>query len=104
VPAAFAFQVVRGLGISAIEVGVNTTVQRTVPAGMQGRVFANLYGCIGLAVGVAYVVGGPLLDATGPRLVLVGGSIGGLMATTWMALRLRRAESHRARDEESAIA
>jgi MFS family permease len=88
VPAAFAFQAVRGLGISLVEVGVNTTVQRIVPAGMQGRVFANLYGFIGLAAGLSYVVGGPLLDATGPRLVLAAGGLGGLVATAWMTLRL----------------
>ena len=88
VPAAFAFQAIRGLGISMVEVGVNTTVQRVVPAGMQGRAFANLYGFIGLAAGVAYIAGGPLLDATGPRLVLAVGGMGGLVATAWMALNL----------------
>jgi MFS family permease len=92
VPTALAFQVVRGLGISAVEVGVNTTVQREVPAGMQGRAFANLYGFIGLAAGLAYIVGGPLLDATGPRFVLIAGSIGGLIATAWMALRLLKSD------------
>jgi MFS family permease len=88
VPAAVAFQVVRGLGISAIDVGVNTTVQRIVPQGMQGRAFANLYGLVGIAVGLAYVVGGPLLDTTGPRFILVAGGTGGLIATIWMALQL----------------
>ncbi len=88
IPAAFAFQAVRGLGISMVEVGVNTIVQRVVPPDMQGRAFANVYGFIGLAAGVSYVVGGPLLDATGPRLVLVLGGAGGLVATALMALRL----------------
>lgn len=88
VPAAFALQAVRGLGISLIEVGVNTQVQRLVPVGMQGRVFANLYGFIGLAAALSYVGGGPLLDATGPRVVLIVAGAGGLAATAWMALRL----------------
>jgi hypothetical protein len=65
-------------------------VQRIVPQGMQGRAFANLYGLIGIAVGLAYIVGGPLLDATGPRVVLAAGGLGGLIATAWMAFRLRR--------------
>jgi MFS family permease len=98
VPAAVAFQVVRGLGISAVEVGVNTTVQRIVPQGMQGRAFANLYGLIGIAVGLAYIVGGPLLDATGPRVVLAAGGLGGLIATAWMALRLRHADARTDRE------
>lgn len=90
VPAAFGFQLVRGLGISLIDVSVNTFVQRSVPPGMQGRVFANLYGFIGIAAGVAYVTGGPLLDLSGPRLVFLVAGIGGLVATAWMALRLPR--------------
>ena len=100
VPAAVAFQIVRGLGISAIDVGVNTIVQRIVPQGMQGRAFANLYGLVGIAVGLAYIVGGPLLDTTGPRVVLVAGGLGGLIATSWMAVRLLRAEPQPAPDDE----
>jgi MFS family permease len=88
IPVAFAMQTVRGFGISLIEVGVNTVVQRIVPPEMQGRVFANLYGAIGLAAGLSYAVGGFLLDATGPRLLLVIGGLGGLAATGWTALRL----------------
>jgi MFS family permease len=104
VPAAVAFQIVRGLGISAVEVGVNTTVQRIVPAGMQGRAFANLYGFIGLAAGLSYIVGGPLLDMTGSRVILVVGGLGGLVATGWMALHLLRPGSQATTDEESVIA
>ena len=103
VPAAFGFQAVRGLGISMIEVGVNTTVQRIVTPGMQGRVFANLYGSIGMAAGVSYLVGGPLLDATGPRVLLVIAGLGGLAATAWMAVQLPHAGRQRAeRTEEGA--
>lgn len=88
IPAAFAMQVIRGMGISLVEVGTNTLVQRIVPAGMQGRVFANLYGAIGLAAALSYVVGGPLLDATGPRVVLLVGGIGSVLAAAWTAWRL----------------
>jgi MFS family permease len=91
VPTAFGFQAVRGLGISMLDVGVNTLVQRIVAPGMQGRAFANLYGLIGLSAGVSYVAGGPLLDATGPRVLLIVAGIGGLAATAWMAVRLPRA-------------
>ncbi|HEV2127838.1 MAG TPA: hypothetical protein VGR22_04380 [Thermomicrobiales bacterium] len=64
-----------------IEVGVNTMVQRIVAPGMQGRVFANLYGFIGVAAGASYAAGGPLLDATGPRVLLIIAGLGGLIAT-----------------------
>jgi MFS family permease len=104
VPAAVAFQFVRGLGISALDVGVNTTVQRIVPSGMQGRAFANLYGLVGIAVGLSYLVGGPLLDATGPRVVLVAGGLGGLIATAWMAISLRRSAQKVQPNDESSIA
>jgi hypothetical protein len=49
--------------LNPIDVGTNTLVQRSVPPGMQGRVFANLYGAIGLAAGLSYALGGVLLDA-----------------------------------------
>ena len=88
IPVAFAMQAVRGFGISLVDVGTSTLVQRSVPPGMQGRVFANLYGAIGLAAGLSYALGGVLLDATGPRLVLVIAGLGGLAAAAWTALRL----------------
>lgn len=91
IPAAFAMQAVRDFGISLLDIGVNTQVQRIVPPGMQGRVFANLYGAVGLAAGISYAGGGLLLDATGPRDVLVIAGLGGLAATVGIALRLPRA-------------
>jgi MFS family permease len=88
IPVAFGMQAVRGLGISLTDVGTNTLVQQVVPPGMQGRVFANLYGAIGLAAGLSYAVGGVLLDATGPRLLLIIAGVGGLGAAAWTALQL----------------
>jgi MFS family permease len=91
ISAAFVMQAIRGLGISLIDVGSNTLIQRTVPRGMQGRVFANFYGAIGLAAGLSYAVGGFLLDATGPRTVLILGGLGGLAATLGLWLKLPEA-------------
>jgi predicted MFS family arabinose efflux permease len=85
---AVAMQVVRGLGISLVEVGHNVAIARGVPAHLHGRVFANLYASLGVAAGVAYAVGGPLIDATSPRAVLVGSGLLGLAVTGVMALRL----------------
>jgi hypothetical protein len=83
--AAWAMQVVRGLGVSAVDVGHSTLLQRTVPAERLGRTFANLYGVIGVAAGVSYLSGGVLLHVASPRLLLVIAGAGGLLAATWTA-------------------
>jgi MFS family permease len=88
---AFAMQVVRGGGLSLVDVGTTTLVQRSVPPALRGRAFANLYGGVGLAAAASYAVGGPLLELLSPRglLVLAGG--GGLAASAATALAVRRA-------------
>jgi MFS family permease len=90
VAAAFALQAVRGLGIAALDVAATTLVQRIVPAGLLGRVFGTLYGGIGVAAAVAYLLGGLLLDRTGPRTAFVTAGAAGLLATAATALALRR--------------
>jgi MFS family permease len=75
---ALAMQAVRGIGNAVIGVGVDTLVQREIPRAVRGRVFANLYGGVGVAAGVSYVVGGALVDVVGPRAVLIGAGTGGL--------------------------
>jgi MFS family permease len=93
--AAFAMQVVRGGGLSLVDVGTTTLVQRSVPAELRGRAFANLYGGVGLAAAVSYAVGGPLLELLSPRglLVLAGG--GGIAASAATALAVRGARGRR---------
>jgi MFS family permease len=91
VAAAFAVQAVRGLGIAATDVAATTLVQRTVPPGLQGRVFGSLYGGIGVAAALAYLLGGLLLDRTTPRVAFVAAGAAGLLATGATALALRRA-------------
>ena len=87
--AACAMQVVRGLGVSAVDVGVSTLLARRVPAERLGRTFANLFGVIGLAAGVSYFAGGLLLHVASPRVVLVIAGLGGLAAATWTAVVAR---------------
>lgn len=87
---AFAMQAVRGLGISLIEVSVQTFVQRTVPKGMQGRAFANLFGAVGLSAGLSYAVGGPLIDLAGPRFALAAGGFAGAVVAVAVARTLSR--------------
>ena len=90
VAAAFAVQTVRGLGIAAMDVATNTLLHRLVPATMLGRVFANLYGAIGVAAALSYVGGSVLLDRTSApvTLILAGGL--GTVATIVTAVALRR--------------
>jgi MFS family permease len=94
IAAAFAMQLVRGVGISLMEVGPTTLVQRTVPRHLLGRVFANLYGAIGVAAGVSYLVGGPLLERLSPRTVFVIAGAGGIAASAILALRLLTSTAH----------
>jgi MFS family permease len=91
VAAAFALQAVRGLGIAALDVAATTMVQRTVPPFLLGRVFGSLYGAIGVAAALAYLLGGLLLDRTTPRVAFVTAGTAGLLATAATALALRRA-------------
>ncbi|HJU03173.1 MAG TPA: MFS transporter, partial [Actinomycetes bacterium] len=91
VAAAFAVQAVRGLGIAATDVAATTLVQRSVPRDLQGRVFGSLYGGIGVAAALSYLLGGLLLDRTTPRVAFVAAGAAGLLATGATALALRRA-------------
>jgi MFS family permease len=91
VAAALAVQAGRGLGIAALDVAATTMVQRTVPPHLLGRVFGSLYGGIGVAAALAYLLGGLLLDRTTPRVAFVAAGAAGLLATGITALALRRA-------------
>jgi MFS family permease len=79
--AAVAFQAVRGVGLAAYETGLQTTLQRTVPRQLLGRVFANVYGAVNVAACVGLLVAGPLLDATSARTVLLACAGTGLVST-----------------------
>jgi MFS family permease len=89
--AALGFQVVRGIGLAAMDVGHNTLIQRRVPPAMLGRVFGNVYGAVGAAAGLSYVLGGLLLDATSARVTLIVAGAGGLLAASVAAVLLPRA-------------
>jgi MFS family permease len=88
--AALALQTIRGLGIAALDVAINTHLQRVVPAHMLGRVFGNLYGAIGLAAGISYVFGGLLLQHTDARVTFITAGAGGLLAAGATAVALAR--------------
>ncbi len=88
VAAAFGLQAVRGVGLSAIDVASNTLFQRRVPPHLLARAFGNLYGAVGVAAGVSYLLGALLLDVTSPRTTFVVAGAGGLLATAATALAL----------------
>lgn len=95
VAAAFVVQTIRGLGIAAMDVAVNTMLQRSVPRDLLGRVFGSLYGAIGVAAALAYVLGGLLIDFTNARIAFLAGGAGGLLATLAVAAALRRNHTKR---------
>lgn len=88
VVAALLLQTVRGLGIAAQDVAATTFIQRGVPRALQGRTFSMFYGAIGLAAGVSYVLGGLLLNATGPQITFVIAGSCGLVVAAITALVL----------------
>jgi MFS family permease len=102
---AFAVQLLRGVGLSAIDVGVNTFLQRQVSAGMRGRVFGNLYAGIGAAAAASYLLGALLLELTDPRTTFIvagGGGLGATVATAAAASRAHRGGLDRLNDHTSA--
>jgi MFS family permease len=88
VPVAFTMQAVRGMGLSLSDMANNTLIQRLVPRRLLGRVFGNIYGAIGMAASLSYMLGGILIDITNPRFVFVLAGAGGLISTAIIALTL----------------
>lgn len=87
---ALTFQVVRGLGVALTDVGHTNLIQRNVPAHLRGRAFANLYAALGVSVGIAFAIGGPLVDWAGPRAALVASGLAGVAAALVTAGTLGR--------------
>ena len=87
---AVAFQMVRGVGTAAIDVNLQTLLQRSVAPDMLGRVFANVYGAVGIAAALSVAIAGPFLDATSPGTVLVATGLAAFAAAGTSAFLLRR--------------
>lgn len=90
IAAALLLQAVRGVGIAALDVGVNSHLQRVVPPSFLGRAFGTLYGAVGLAAGISYLLGGVLLTATDARVTFVVAGAGGLLVSLAAAVALHR--------------
>jgi hypothetical protein len=68
-----------------------------------GRVFANLYGAIGLAAGLSYVIGGRLLDSISAGTVLTVGGAGGCAVTAVFALRMLTSTRHAETNDDPGL-
>ena len=90
--AAFAAQVLRGLALPVLDGFVATLVQRTVPPALLGRAIANVYGGVSVAAALGLLVGGPLIDATSPRVAILLAGAGGVAGAGLTALLLRDVE------------
>ncbi|MFI0351110.1 MFS transporter [Actinomadura sp. 9N407] len=91
--AALLLQTLRGVGIAALDVGVNTHLQRVVPPSVLGQAFGTLYGAVGLGAGLSYVLGGLLLAATDARITFVAAGAGGLLVSVITAAAIYRSRS-----------
>ena len=92
IAAAFVVQAVRGVGVAMFDAaGVRVLIQEEVPPRLLGRVFANVYGGVGVAAALGYVAAGPILDATSPRASFVVIGAGGLFAMAFSGRMVRRA-------------
>jgi len=89
IAAVLAFQAIRGLGLAAQDTAAATMIQRAIPRELQGRVFSNFYGSIGLAAGLSYLLGGVLLHTAGPRGTFVVAGLGGVITAIATAIQLR---------------
>jgi MFS family permease len=84
--AVVAFHGAAGVGNGLENVANNTLVQRHVPREMLGRVFGVVGSAAYAGQGIAALLGGFYLDATGPRTVFITGGIGALVV---LALAIR---------------
>ena len=80
-------QAVGGVGNGLDNVASDTLLQRSVPRPMLGRVFGLSSTAAFVGGGLAYAAGGPLLDATSPRIVFLIGAAG-TMGVVALAMKL----------------
>ncbi len=78
--AAVGAQWLGGVGNGMGNVGGDTLIQRTVPPAMRGRVFGLTSTAAFLGSGLAYAIGGVLVDMLTPRAVFVAASVGVALA------------------------
>lgn len=90
IAAVLVYQSLRGIGIAALDVGVNTHLQRVVPPRILGQAFGTLYGAVGVSAGLSYALGGLLLAVTDARTTFVVAGVGGLLVSLASYVALSR--------------
>jgi MFS family permease len=83
-------QAVAGFGNGLQNIAADTLIQRAVPPELLGRVFGLVSTAAVGGTTLAYAAGGPLLDATSPRVVFLIGGIGTLVVSAFLWIALRR--------------
>jgi len=83
-------QAAAGVGNGLEIVATDTVIQQRVQADRLGTVFGTIYTAPMMASGVAYLAGGPLLNAVGPRLLFVISGVGILAVVATMPFLLGR--------------
>lgn len=76
----FVAQIISGIGNGLQNLGNDTILQRFVPKEYLGRVFGTVYSFAHLAAMLSYMVAGPLIDRTSPRVVYNIMGVGILLA------------------------
>ena len=79
-----------GVGNGGANVGGDTLIQRSVPPAMRGRVFGLTSTAAFLGSGLAYAIGGVLVDLMSTRAVFVAASAGVFVAAAAGAILLPR--------------
>lgn len=85
---ALAGQGVAGIGNGLELVGADTSIQERVPEDRLGTVFGTVYTAPLVATSLSYLVGGPLVNAAGPRVVFVISGAGILAVVACVPLLL----------------
>jgi MFS family permease len=93
IAAVVAAQWIGGVGNGVGNVGGDTLIQRSVPSAMLGRVFGLTKTAAFLGSGLAYAIGGVLVDLMSPRAVFVAASVGVFAASIGGVVLLPRGES-----------
>jgi MFS family permease len=79
-----------GVGASLIGVPMQTLIQQQTPEPMRGKVFGFQNNVVNIALSVPLAIAGPLTDAVGLRVVMLGMSVTVCIVGVWAWLNTRR--------------
>ncbi|WP_017721036.1 MFS transporter [Kamptonema formosum] len=79
-----------GVGASLIGVPMQTLIQQQTPEPMRGKVFGFQNNAVNIALSVPLAIAGPLTDAVGLRVVMLGMSVTVCIVGVWAWLNTRR--------------